>query len=71
MVTVLDSLGVGAGFIALHMKVVKVVSWGWDGGVVSLRLLSTLDLVLVAEGEAELGQKLLGWQSKMKAGSGG
>ena len=31
------------------------------------RLLSTVDLVLVADGEggAKLGQKLLGWQSKL------
>ena len=69
VVTVLDLLGVGAGFTALHMKVVKVVSWGVKRGAVLLRLLSALDLVLVAEGGAELGQKLLGWQSKMKAGS--
>ena len=36
-----------------------------------LWLLSAVNLVLVAVGGAELGQKLLGWQSKMKAGSGG
>ena len=36
-----------------------------------LRLLSAVDLVLIVEGGAELGQKLLGWQSKMKAGSEG
>ena len=43
----------------------KFASWGW--GTVSLRLLSAVDLVLVAESEsgAELGQKLLGWQSKL------
>ena len=37
----------------------------------SLRVLSPIDLVLVAEGRAELGQQLVGWQSKTKAGSGG
>ena len=33
-------VGGGSGFIALHMKVVKFIAWGWGGGAVSLRLLS-------------------------------
>ena len=65
------SMEVDAGLIALPVKGVEVVSWGLLGrGAVPLRLPSAVDLVLVAGGRAELGQKLLGWQSKMKAGSG-
>ena len=54
-------MGVYAGFIALPVKGVEVVSLGLLGrGAVPLRLPSAVDLVLVAEGRAELGQKVAG-----------
>ena len=58
------SLGLRGGMDAVFIVGQDVTSWRG-------RLLSSDDLVQAAEGWAELGQKLLGWKSGMKMGSGG
>ena len=48
------------------MKVVKVASCGWGySAIEASERFCDLFLVAEGEGEAELGQKLLGWQSKL------
>ena len=58
--------------LLIHMKVVEVVSWGRGAGAgegaVPLRLLSTFDLVLVAEGERRVGENVAGMAEQNERG---